>query len=289
MAAAKNKILVTGASGHLGRMVLEELKRKGAKNVIATSRDVSKIKEFEKMGFELRQADFSDKSSLIQGFKGAKRMLLISTDVIGHRVELHKNAINAARELGIKHIVYTSWPNPETSKAVVAKEHLETEKLIMESGMSYTILRNFSYAENLIPSLKHALESGEFIGAAGDGKVAYITKHDCALACVSALLKDDFENTILDLTGAQTYSYQDVAEMVSALKNKEITYKDLPKKEYESALEKSGFDNHMARTISSFDEAYKAGDLDEVSDSFTKLVGHKPQSLKDFLRVELRH
>lgn len=289
MASVKNKILVTGASGHLGRMVLEELRRKGVKNVIATSRDIEKIKEFEKAGIELRQADFNNKASLIPGFKGAKRMLLISTDAIGERVEQHKNAISAAKELGVKHIVYTSWPNPERSSAVVAKEHFETEKLIMNSGMSYTILRNFPYAENLIPSLKHAIDSGEFIGSAGEGKVAYITKHDCALACVSALIKDDTENKILDLSGAQSYSYQEVADLVAGLKNKEINYKNIPAKELESTLEKSGHERDVAEMIVSFEEAYKEGDVENVSDSFSKLVGHKPQSLKDFLRLELRN
>lgn len=288
MGQVKNKIVVTGAAGSFGKMVLEELKRKGVKNVIAATREPEKLKDFEKLGFEVRYADFDDRQSLIPAFKGAKKLLLISTNNLSGRVKQHENAIKAAKELGIKHIVYTSWGNTDNSRAMVSKDHSETEKLIIESGINYTILRNYSYAENLIPSLKEAVESGILKGAAGDGKVAFITKHDCALAAVSALIKDDDENKILELSGGQSYSYEEIAKMVSELKNKDITYKNLTTNEYTHHLEKNGFEKEVASFFSSFDESYKHGEMEEVTDSFQKLVGHKPQNLKEFIRQELK-
>lgn len=288
MGQVKNKIAISGAAGSFGRMVLEELKRKGVKNVIAATREPEKLKDFEKAGYEVRFADFDDKASLIPAFKGAKKLLLISTNAFSGRVKQHENAIKAAKELGIKHIVYTSWGNTDNSRAQVSKDHIETEKLIIESGINYTILRNYSYAENLIPALKEAVETGVLKGAAGEGKVAFITKHDCALAAVSALIKDDEENKILELSGGHSYSYDDIAKMVGELKNKEVTYKNLTNNEYTHHLEKSGYEKDLASFLSSFDDSYKHGEMEEVTDSFQKLVGHKPQNLKDFIRQELR-
>lgn len=288
MGQVKNKIVITGAAGSFGRMVLEELKRKGIKNVIAATREPEKLKDFEKAGVEVRYADFDDRQSLIPAFKGAKKLLLISTNALSGRVAQHENAIKAAKELGIKHIVYTSWGNTENSRAMVSKDHIETEKLIIESGLSYTILRNYSYAENLIPALKEAVESGVLKGAAGEGKVAFITKHDCALAAVSALIKDEEENRILELSGGHSYSYEEIAKIVGELKNKDVVYKNLTHAEYTHYLEKGGLSKEVASFYSSFDDSYKHGDMEEVTDSFAKLVGRKPQNLKDFIRQELR-
>lgn len=285
--SAQGKILITGASGHLGRLVLDELKNQGIKNVIATSRNIQKIKEYETDGFELRQADFDDVSSLVSAFKDAERILIISTDHVGARLAQHTNAINAAKEVGIKHIVYTSWPNPAVSKAEVSPEHLATEKLIIASGLEYTILRNYPYAENLLGPLNETLKNGIFYGSAGDGKVAYVTRKDCAAAIVGALTRKFTKNEIIDISGPMAYSYADIVQMASEIKDTPIHYRDLSENEYIETIEKSGFPLPTAKIIASFDVAYKNGDVSEVSDGVYKLTGHKPQGLPEFLSQEL--
>jgi NAD(P)H dehydrogenase (quinone) len=225
----------------------------------------------------------------VEAFKGAHRLLLISTDTIGSRGEQHKNAIDAAKKSGIQHIVYTSWPNPEQSPAFVSPEHAATEKLIRESGLSYTILRNYPYAENLFMSLPSALQMGTYYGAAGQGRVAYVTRQDCAEAGAGALISaDTYKNAVLDVTGPHAYSYEDVVKIVGEIKGIKLPYVDLAPGAFKEALLKSGLPEMWADGFVSFDLAYKKGDLEKVSDTVLKLSGKQPQDLKEFLKQNLK-
>jgi len=284
----QNKILITGASGKLGQLVVETLIQKGEKNFIVTTRNPEKLMSLTKQGIEVRAADFTDSRTLKEAFRGADRLLLISTDAIGSRIEQHKNAIVAAKNAGVQHIIYTSWPDPEKSVAAVSAEHLATEKLIKESGMKYTILRNYAYAENLLMSLPNALEMGAYYGVAGDGKVAYVTRHDCAQAAVGALLSNENVNSTLNISGAKAYSYSEVMNLVEEVTGKKVPYIDLTEKDFKSALVKSGLPEQFASLLVSFDLSYKNRDLEGISTAFEKLVGKKPTDLKEFLRTALK-
>lgn len=283
MSHSNEKLLVTGASGHLGRLVLNALLREKATNIIATSRNVEKLSAYAKKGVEIRPADFSDYKSLVTAFRGADRLLLISTDAIGARIEQHKNAINAAKEAGVKHIIYTSWPKAETSKALVSEDHLQTEKLIKESGLTYTILRNFNYAENIFHSIPTAIQMGTLYGTAGSGKVAYVTREDCANAAAGALLSEKHQNKILDVTGPRAYDYKELVSIVSEVTGKKLNYVDLPEADFKTALLKSGLPEIWADVFVTFDIAFRNGDTETPSNAVLELSGIAPKDFKQFL------
>lgn len=285
---SSNLLLVTGASGHLGKLVLESLLRDGQYKIRATTRTPEKLTEYSKSGVEVRAADFTNAKSLKEAFAGASRMLLISTDGLGTRVEQHKNAIEAAKQVGIQHIVYTSWPKPETSAAGVAGEHLATEKILKESGISYTILRNYPYAENLFMSLPGAIEHGGLAGAAGAGKVAYVTKKDCAEAAAGALKSSSMKNQILDITGPRAVDYKEVARLTGQILGREFGYTDMPASEFKKVLVQTGLPEQWADLFVSFDVAYKNGDAEKVSTAVKDLSGHAPLDIEIFLKENLR-
>jgi NAD(P)H dehydrogenase (quinone) len=283
MTSAK-KILVTGASGKLGTLVLKGLLKNQKNNIIATTRNPENLSNLAKEGIEVRTADFNDPKNLANAFIGADRLLLISTDAIGSRIEQHKNAIAAAKESGVKHIIYTSWPKPNTSVAVVAKEHLETENLIKASGLSYTILRNLPYAENIFYSIPNAIAMGTLYGAAGSGKVAYVTKQDCADAAVGALLSNNYTNTIVDITGPEAISHFELAKIISEVTGKNVNYVDLPEIDFKNGLLKSGMPELWAEVFAKFDVSYKNLDTAVISDAVEELSGHKPKSIREFIK-----
>ncbi len=266
-------VLVTGASGHLGGLVLKELANKNL-NVIPVSR---------KPTTNGRVADFDKPETLVEAVKGGDRLLLISTDAIGSRIAQHKNAIEAAKKAGVKHIIYTSWPSPENTKAAVGPEHAETEKLIKESGLSYTILRNFLYTNLLLGSYESAVKLGALYGSAGNGKVAYVTREDCARIAAAELALNDYSNKIIDVTGPSALSYEDIAKIFSKKANKEIKYVDLPVSDYKAALVGAGFPDFVADLFISFDQAAKAGEVGRTTNSVEQLTGKKPVSIEEFM------
>lgn len=281
--ANKGTVLVTGASGHLGQLVIETLLNKSAGKIIATSRDASKLKSFADRGVDTRSADFADSASLVKAFAGAERLLIISTDAIGARVAQHKNAIDAAVKAGVKHLVYTSWVNPDRSPALVAADHVATEKLIEDSGLTYTILRNAFYTDNLLGALPHAIQSGTLAGAQGGGRQAYVTREDCARAAAGALLSDELVNGIYDITGPRAISYSELAKILSEISGKEIKSLDLPASDYKGALVGSGLPEFVADLFLSFDLSVKQGSTSSVTTAVKDLSGQASQDIKDFL------
>jgi NAD(P)H dehydrogenase (quinone) len=283
------RILITGASGQLGQAVLQTLLKQGQTNLIGTTRSPEKLADFAKKGVEIRTADFAQPEGLADAFKGAARLLVISGTEVGIRVQQHKNAIDAAKKAGVRHIMYTSLVNAEKSIAAVAPDHVATESHIKQSGLQYTFLRYNTYSENLLFSLPNAIETGMFYGCAGDGKVAYVTRQDCANSAAGALINAArYENTVFEITGPASYSGAEVASLVSEIKNKKIAYKDLSPEEYKAALIKSGLPEHVAELFVSFDLSTKHGDVASVSDAVEELSGEAPHDLRSFLKVALK-
>jgi NAD(P)H dehydrogenase (quinone) len=281
-------VLVTGASGKLGSLVIQDLLKSKKVKIIATTRSVAKLTSLHEAGVSVRAANFSEPQNLTAAFQGASSLLLISTDELGSRVAQHKNAIEAAVKAGVKHIVYTSWPSPETSLASVGAEHAATEELIKKSGLSYTILRNFNYADNLLHTIETAKSMGALYGSAGAGKVAYVTRQDCAHAAAAALISDSDKNQILNITGPEALSYEDVARLASEFTQQDIKYKDLPAEEFKAGLTKSGLPEVWAELFVSFDLAARAQEGSQTSSSVFDLTGKKPQALKEFLKANLK-
>ncbi|MCM2322329.1 MAG: SDR family oxidoreductase [Oligoflexia bacterium] len=279
-------LLVTGAAGHLGRRVIEALLLTvPARKLIATTRSPEKLADFALRGVTVRAADFNRPAGLEAAFSGAARMLLISTDAIGERVKSHRNAIEAARKAGVEHVVYTSLPNPETSLSRVAPDHHATETLIRESGLSHAILRNNLYAENLLLSLPSALAMGKLLGAAGNGRIAYVTREDCARTAAAALASTDRSSSVRDVSGPEALSYQDIARIAGELTGRELPYHDLPPEEFKRALMKSGLPDLWAETFLSFDLAAKQGTLSSVTTTVKELTGSEPTSVRNFLKA----
>lgn len=236
------RLLVTGASGQLGQLTLRALVDAGQTDLIATTRQPEKVNALGFAGVTVRSADFNDPSGLPRAFEGATRLLLISTPDIGaSRVEQHKNVVSAAKTAGVKHIVYTSCTNPESSPAIVAPDHAATEKFIKESGLKYTFLRMNCYAQFLMFSLPAAVKSGKLVGCAGTGKIAYINREDCAKAAAGALINASrFENIHLDVSGPDAYSHDDIASLISKITRKQVVYQDLSPDNYQAELVKTG-------------------------------------------------
>ncbi|WP_408095793.1 SDR family oxidoreductase [Peredibacter sp. HCB2-198] len=280
-------IMVTGASGHLGQLVLEELLTKYKGKVIAGSRKVEKLQKFKDRGAEIREVDFNHPDDLTQSFKNVDKLFIISTDslaVPGERLRQHLAAVKAAKAAGVKHIVYTSLNNPDKVKIFFGPDHKGTEDAILGSGLEYTILRNNWYMQNLDESVKHALEAGVLVTSTGAGKVGFITREDCAHVAVAALMNGDFHHSILDVTNEQSVSYPEIAQILSEISGKEIKFKDVSKAQIEKAYTDMGLPSFVVELIATYEESVCDHQLDIKNNIVRELTGKSPTSLKDYLK-----
>ncbi len=284
-------LLVTGASGHFGRLVLDELLNSGSvepANIVATTRDTAKLADYAGKGVQVRHADFDAPDTLDEAFKGADRVLIISTDAMdapGKRLAQHKAAVAAAHKAGVKHILYTSLPVPDTSAVSFSPDHLGTEEAIKATGIAYTILRNNWYMENLFMSLPSALASGQWYTAAGDGKIAYAARGDEAAAAAHALAAETDESAILTLSGAEAFTAEEVASMASEVTGKPLQVVRVSEEQLAGGMKGAGLPDFLIPTLVSFDTAARKGDLAGITGDLPKLLGREPGSLKAFLEA----
>lgn len=276
-------LFVSGASGHLGRLVLKALaERDYDGKIIAGTRDPKKLADIG--GVEVRTADFNDKAGLTKALEGVDRMLLISTDEIGKRLDGHLRAIAAAKAAGIKEIIYTSMPTPEAPSAITfAPEHLGTEEAIKASGLAYTILRMTWYTENLLGSLPTNLASGQWYTSAGTGKTSYVTREDCARAAAGALLQPATNQTFT-VTGPEALTNAEIAAIASDLTGKPLTVIDVTDEQLAGGAKAAGVPDFVIDNfIVPFDRNAREGKVAAVTDAVEKLWGAKPTSVRDFL------
>jgi NAD(P)H dehydrogenase (quinone) len=286
--ANNERLVVSGASGKLGKLVIQELVAKGISNIIATTRTPDSLAEFAAKGVDVRTADFRNPATLTDAFKGGTRLLLISTLDVGSRVPQHGAAVDAAKAAGVQHVIYTSWPEPQYSVAAVSPDHAGTEKLILESGLKYTFLGNHSYSELLMFSLPKALEGGMLYGAAGTGRAAYVTRQDCAYAAAGVLEHAALhENKRYRISGPQAYTRAEIAALVSEITGKKLSYVDLPPDDFKRALVGAGMPEGFAKVFLSFELAIKAGELEPVTQAVEELSGHSAVSLRTYLESAL--
>ena len=233
-------------------------------------------------------ADFDDAGSLAAAFKGIDRLLLISTDALGQpglRLSQHKAAVDAAKAAGVGHIVYTSMPGPEDSLVTFAPDHLGTEQAVKASGLSYTILRNSWYFENLIGSLANALKSGQWFTASNGGKNAYVSRSDLARTAAAVLASSDKTSQTYTLTGVEGLTVSQIAAAATEVVGKPIAVVDVPVEGLKQGLASAGLPDFVVAMIASAEANTAAGKFNIVNDNIEKLTGKAPIGLKAFLEA----
>lgn len=279
------KIAVTGATGQLGKLVVEQLKGKvGKDSVVALVRAPEKAKE---LGVETRSFDYTQSEGLAEQLKGIDRLLLISSNEIGQRAQQHKNVIDAAKKAGVKWVVYTSLLHADITTLNLAGEHLETEKMLKDSGIDYTILRNGWYTENYTGSIGGALAGGAFIGSAGSGKISSAARIDYAEAAATVISNESHKGKVFELAGDNAYTLSDLAAEISKQTGKDIPYKNLPEAEYARILESFDIPKGFADAIASWDVSVSKGDLFDNTQQLSKLIGKPTTSLAESVRLAL--
>ncbi|WP_323134772.1 SDR family oxidoreductase [Pontibacter kalidii] len=265
------KIGITGATGQLGRLVVDKLKEKvSSDNIVALVRSPQKASD---LGVEAREADYEKPETLENALKGIDTLLLISGSEVGKRAEQHQNVIEAAKKSGVRWIVYTSLLHADTSSVSLAEEHRVTEAALKDSGIPYTLLRNGWYTENYTGSIQGALAGGAFIGSAGEGKISAATRADFADAAVAVLTGEGHQGKVYELAGDEAFTLSDLAAEISRQTGKDIPYKNLPEADYAAALTSFGLPEGLAQAIAGWDVAASHDALYDDSRQLSRLIG----------------
>jgi NAD(P)H dehydrogenase (quinone) len=281
-------ILITGATGNLGTATLEFLLKKvPASSVAALARQPEKLADAKARGVDVRKGDYKDPASLVKAFAGIDTLFLISSSDLVDRTGQHINAVNAAKEAGVKHIIFTSFQRKREKDSpiqMIAQSYIETEKHIRASGLTYTFLKNGLYADALGTFLgPQVLETGIFFPA-GTIKSAYTSRRDMAEASAAVLAGSGHENKTYELATEENVSFAEIASILSDLSGKPVGYVDPPKEVFVDALTKAGVPAEMVTLAAAFAEAIKIGEFVSGKTDLEPLLGHKPTAIKEILR-----
>ncbi|MBI3896860.1 MAG: SDR family oxidoreductase [Gammaproteobacteria bacterium] len=280
-------IVITGGNGSLGKAVVAELKKTlPAKSFAVSVRDRSKAAAYVGDGIDVRQADFSDKGSMVRAFSDAERVLIISGEAPNEiRIPQQRNAIDAAKEAGVGHIVYTSFVDHDpTSPFTFAAIHHDTEAYLARAGVGYTILRNGSYADLLPMFIGNAADSGRFEVPAGDGKASFITRADLARATAVVLSSDKYVGKTLELDGETAVSFHEIAATLSRQLGKKITYVSSDRAAYLAGLKGAGLPEFLAVAITGIHLAIAEGRFAPTSTTVREITGKSPEDVTSFLK-----
>ncbi|TCC13910.1 SDR family oxidoreductase [Kosakonia quasisacchari] len=274
-------IALTGATGQLGQFVVEELlKTVAAKEIVAIVRNPAKAEALSKQGVLVRQADYGDQAALTQALAGVNKLLLISSSEVGQRATQHRNVINAAKAAGVKFIAYTSLLHADKSPLGLHVEHVETEKMLADSGIPYTLLRNGWYSENYLASAPAALAHGVFIGAAGDGKIASATRADYAAAAARVISEEGHAGKVYELAGDNGWTLTELAALLSKASGKNVVYQNLSEADFAAALKEVGLPDWLANMLADSDAGAAKGGLFDDSKTLSKLIGRPTTSIE---------
>ena len=273
--------VITGATGHLGRLVIEALLDRDvpADQIVAAGRHLSKIADLADRGVRLVPIDYTDIASLEKAFIGADRVLLVSSSAVGQRIGQHQNAIDAAKAAGVELLVYTSIANADQTAMELAAEHQATEKLLAESELPHALLRNGWYLENYTDQLPVYLQHGAVLGSAGTGRVSAATRVDYAAAAASVLLSENQAGMVYELGGDEPFTLTELAETITAAAGRPVVYQDLPADQYTQALVAAGVPTAMAAVLADSDLGIARGNLVVSSGDLSRLIGRPTTSM----------
>lgn len=282
-------IVITGATGQLGRLVIEQLLHLGipAEGIVAAVRTPAKAGDLAARGVIVREADYTRPDTLRDAFAGARRILLISSNDIGQRVAQHRAVIDAARAVNVGQLLYTSILHADRSPLFLAQEHRQTEALILASGLPYVLLRNGWYTENYLMSVPAALKAGSFIGAAGEGRIASATREDYAAAAAAVLTRQVQDSAVFELAGDDAYTLSDLVAEVNRQTGAQLEYKNLSQGEFAAALTEAGLPAGFADVLADSDVGAAEGGLYDDRRQISALTGRPTTSLADALQREL--
>ncbi|HDT0722402.1 TPA: SDR family oxidoreductase [Proteus mirabilis] len=281
-------IAITGATGLLGQHVVESLLQTvPANQIVAFARDVKKGATLSQKGVLVRQADYNDKASLITALQGVDKLLLISSSDVGKRTVQHRNVIEAAKSADVQFIAYTSILHADRSPLSLHVEHVETEKMLADSGLSYTLLRNGWYTENYLASVPAALEHGIFLGAAGDGKIASATRADYALAAARVISEEGHIGKVYELAGDEAWTLEQLAKELTKQSGKQVIYNNLSQADFVAALKTAGLPDKLSNMLADSDIGASKGGLFDDSHTLSKLIGRRTTTLAESIKAIL--
>lgn len=281
-------IVITGASGQLGQLVIHELlKSVPASQLVAAVRTPEKADNLKALGVSVRQADYTQPQTLDSAFAGASKVLLISSSEIGARAAQHANVIAAAEKAGVQLLAYTSILRADTSPLGLAVEHKATEKRLAESSVPHVILRNGWYTENYAASVPLALQYGVLMGAAGDGRIASAARADYAAAAAAVLLADDQAGKVYELAGDDSYTLSEFASAIAALSGKPVSYQNMSEQEFTVALTQAGLPEGFSAILAESDSGAAKGGLYNDSHTLSKLIGRATTPYRDVIKAAL--
>ncbi len=284
------KIAIAGATGQLGQLVIDALLERGADpaQLIAIGRSEEKLAPFAGRGLETRVADYNVPQSVATALEAVDKLLLISSSEVGHRTVQHTNVINAAKNAKVSLVAYTSIANAVTGETKLAAEHIATEHLLADSGISYVLLRNGWYTENYTDQLMGYLNSGVILGAAGDGKVSAAPRADYAQAAAAVLLSgDDQSGKTYELGGDKPFTLTQLAGAVSAAAGQEVRYQDVEAQKLVEIYTESGVPAMFAEILVDTDVRIRTGALEVSSGDLAQLIGRAPTSLGKTIKEAL--
>lgn len=281
-------IAITGATGQLGRLVIEQLlKTVPANQIVAIVRNPAKAEALSQQGIVVRQGDYTDQAALTTALKGVKKLLLISSSEVGQRATQHQNVINAAKAAGVTFIAYTSLLHADNSPLGLHVEHLATEKALATSGIPYALLRNGWYTENYLASAPPALEHGVFIGAAGEGKIASATRADYAAAAAKVVSEEGHAGKVYELAGDSAWTLSELAAELSKQSGKPVVYQNMSEADFAAALKSVGLPAGLADMLADSDVGASKGGLFDDSHTLSKLIGRATTSLAESVKAIL--
>lgn len=278
-------IAITGATGQLGHLVLQNLlKTTAASQIVAIVRNPAKAEALSQQGIVVRQADYTDEAAFTAALQGVDKLLLISSSEVGQRTPQHRNFIHAAKAAGVKFIAYTSLLHADKSPLGLHVEHVETEKMLADSGIPYALLRNGWYTENYLASAPPALEHGVFIGAAGDGKIASATRADYAEAAARVIAEEGHAGKVYELAGDEAWTLSELAAALSKQSGKNVVYQNLSEADFAAALKSVGLPAGLADMLADSDVGAAKGGLFDDSRTLSALIGRPTTPLAESIK-----
>jgi NAD(P)H dehydrogenase (quinone) len=288
-APAQDKIIVSGASGQLGSLVVEELleRQVAAEDLILVSRtpNTEHLQAYAARGASVRFGDFNEPESLDEAYAGGTRMLLISINAGGgDRPELHKVAIDAAVRAGVRHIAYTSYVNADRNQtSTIAVDHRRTERILQESGVAWTMLRTQIYADGLVDQAVQIVRAGGLVTHTPDARVAYVTRGDCAAAAAAVLASRGHENRAYNITGPEAIGPRELVALASEISGRSVELMPLSEAQYRRQLAESGMAAANIESTLSFAAELDSPHLREPSMAVEHLTGRPPTSVRQLL------